>query len=381
MSNGGTERTYQFYKRLINDGFAVDVICGGNVKNSSRDSCFHITTPQRNYKRLFWFFLRLFEYLCRLFGMPVTEYTLWNKKAKSFIKKRIKNIKYDLCIVTYGPIDNLDIGLWANKKYKMPLLSDFRDGLLYEPFDEYFRIKSYKKKCSLIESKIAANSSYIISTTPQLTEYFKQMYSINNVTTILNGFDDEQIINADPLQIPHKGHLILYTGGIDTSRFGLFAYAKDSFEHMFTAFLNDTFVFIGSFKDYEMLFFSRFNNVVVLGRQDREMILQTQKEADALLLISGNLKSGTSGKLFEYLFAKKPILNIGIDNNGSRIIEETISGKTFLPTQFDRMDCFLNDVFNKKYLVQSHNIDNYTRKKQYQQFKRIVECITNNNGK
>ena len=69
------------------------------------------------------------------------------------------------------------------------------------------------------------------------------------------------------------------------------------------------------------------------GFINREEVLQKQKQAQILLLLSWNDQSEkgiTTGKVFEYLCAKRPIINIGGTGNDSatRLIEETNSGMT-----------------------------------------------------
>lgn len=378
MNNGGTERTKQFYNRLIDDGYEVDVVCGTLNKDKPHDNITYVSTLQNNINPLISLILAAIEYLLRLFGFTVTLYTLWKKKSMKILKKRLKTTKYDLCIATYSPLEDLEIGLWIREKYNIPLISDFRDGLLFEPIEPFLRMASYRKKCKNVEIRCATLSNHIVTAAPQISQYFRNTYGVESVTTIMNGFDDDHPTNGIPLNLPRKGLVFLYTGGIDCSRLGLFDYAKNTLSFLFNTFPNDTFVFIGNYKDYEVSFFADFPNVILINQQPRDVVIATQKEADVLLAVTGNIECGTSGKLFEYLFANHPILSIGINNNGNQIIQSTKTGKSFNADELNEIEKYVREIKEKSFVLGNVNKDLYTRRYQYHQLKTIIESINKN---
>ena len=93
------------------------------------------------------------------------------------------------------------------------------------------------------------------------------------------------------------------------------------------------------------------------------MVVATQKRADALLLISGT-QGGTSGKLYEYLFAKKPILNIGGKNEVGEIINGEYFGSTYLINQKKEIGEFLDKLQKGKLNYKYGDLKQYSRKEQ-----------------
>jgi glycosyltransferase involved in cell wall biosynthesis len=63
-----------------------------------------------------------------------------------------------------------------------------------------------------------------------------------------------------------------------------------------------------------------------LGLLDRSAARSLQREADALLLLTGSDRSEATGKLYEYLTAERPILALASDNEAARIVSDTRTG-------------------------------------------------------
>ena len=123
------------------------------------------------------------------------------------------------------------------------------------------------------------------------------------------------------------------------------------------------FVFIGEYEKNEVRLFEKYKNVYVYPKVDRAVVVATQKRADALLLISGT-QGGTSGKLYEYLFAKKPILNIGGKNEVGEIINGEYFGSTYLINQKKEIGEFLDKLQKGKLNYKYGDLKQYSRKEQ-----------------
>lgn len=92
----------------------------------------------------------------------------------------------------------------------------------------------------------------------------------------------------------------------------------------------------------------------------REYIIPLQRKANVLLLVSAEGGSGTSGKLYEYLFSGVPILNIGGQNIASRIIDNTGMGKTFSPSDAKRINEYIQQIKAGVFTAKSMNLKQYT---------------------
>jgi hypothetical protein len=114
-----------------------------------------------------------------------------------------------------------------------------------------------------------------------------------------------------------------------------------------------------------------------------DMVVQEQVAAGVLLLIinrTENTKMIVTGKLFEYLAARRPILCIGpADGDASAIIRQTDSGliadyddQTLIESHLERL---YNAFLTEKQLFQYRNIESYTRKNLTKELAVILDSI------
>ena len=70
-----------------------------------------------------------------------------------------------------------------------------------------------------------------------------------------------------------------------------------------------------------------------VGTLERDQTLRLQRDADSLLLLTaGNRQGEATGKVYEYLFAERPILVLGEDTEAARIVERAKAG-TVIPAE------------------------------------------------
>ena len=136
------------------------------------------------------------------------------------------------------------------------------------------------------------------------------------------------------------------------------------------------FVFIGKYTEYEKKELKKCNNAYVYEAMDRKHIIPIQRNADMLLLITGDNPSGMTGKIFEYIFAGKPILNLGSDNIGQHILDETNTGRTFKPSDFQSISQYINDVKEGKHKLIPCNLERYTRKEQCRELAMTLDGLS-----
>ena len=366
--NGGTERARQFFTRLCDEGFDTYVLTR-QMKIKDRKG-YKISEKHIFRDKYLWRVIRLYDGLVRKFGVRIE---MLQKLSDMRIRRFANRFKADICIASFPRSYAFDIGI-AYKKYSgCKLIADFRDGLMFEPFRvlQQGNVK-YRKKMKTLECNVVDKADLILTVNPQHSEYLMKEYGVES-RVIPNGFDHLQIINCDPINISKYGFAVLYTGGLDESRAGMFAYARPLFEKLFVRQKDVTFVFIGDFSSEERLFFDTFRNVVIIPKQEREKVIATQKIADALLLVSGKNPGGTTGKLFEYLFTQAPIINIGSRNNAARIIEECHAGRTFEPENCAGVEQYLDDIIRKRVDVTRTGIMQYTRQSECQQLAEYIK--------
>lgn len=355
-SNGGTERVRQFYMKLKEEGFDTYVLTADKLylhKKTKGQADDHII---RNWG--LWAAVRAYDGFIRKYKIKIN---FLSSIANRLIRKTAKKILPDVCIASFPLSYDFDIGLRIKECLNCKLVADFRDGLLFCPFSIVENgNKLYKDKMNRLEKDIVSYSDLIITVSPQHAEYFSKNYGVG-ARVIPNGFDHLEKIDCESLDFSAYGFTVLFTGGIDSSRPGQFEYVKKCLEGMFEDNLDITFIFVGNYNEYEISFFSKYKNVILYPRQLRNTVIATQKRANVLLAITGDDTSGTSGKLYEYLFAEAPVLNIGGDNNAARIIRESNAGTTISPHERNKINKYLENVRNNNVDVTRRNIMQYTR--------------------
>ena len=85
-----------------------------------------------------------------------------------------------------------------------------------------------------------------------------------------------------------------------------------------------------------------------IGLVPRATSIALQCRASVLLLITSADASQTTGKLFEYLAANRPILALA-ENEAARIVRETNTGVTVPPRDVDAIAAALRDVASGKF--------------------------------
>lgn len=311
-------------------------------KTSFSSNLFPVYDPSHNLNRIGkykckWFFLRIISELYNRFGRYHSIYSYWKKNAGKLMSAIKDSFSPELIIATYSPVECLELGFRFAGEWKIPLVADFRDGLLFEPI-EAKRISDFKSVQSYyarIEDETLNYAQGIISAHPNLDLYFQKRYRPKNSLCLTNAFDPADFKNlprinlpADKLNIVHTGNFTLSDSGCKVEPF--FLALKDLLKKFPPAAGKILFHQLGKFSKKEHRAASSLIESGVLiyhGKVARPVCLAYQKKADILFLITSPQRpSITPGKIFEYLYVKKPILALGQDTYSQEIIRQTESG-------------------------------------------------------
>ena len=371
--NGGVQRTYNFKKYLSQMGFNVAFLTTssfGSLENDEENLI--VRYPDRGYdythssksSRLGVFIFRAWRLLQVKLGLLTDGKYYWKKEVVKNIDQFMNSHRFDVVIASYPTPANLEIGEIIYKRYGIPLIVDYRDGLMYEPFYEVqHSIFTVKHRLLSLEKRMAKIASLHLTVNPEMNQYYSDHYPSVKSVMIPNGFDDEEVFDCAPLKLP-EGTNVIFTGSIGKSR-------KMYEDNILADFLNYLFeirddvnyIFIGDYKAEEIEIFKKHKNVFVYDKTDRNRVVATQRIADALLLISGS-QGGTSGKLYEYLFSGKPILNIGGHTGIAAIIDDTYYGYTCEPGERDKIKQFIDKLKAGSLRFERGDLKPYTRRYQ-----------------
>jgi glycosyltransferase involved in cell wall biosynthesis len=239
----------------------------------------------------------------------------------------------DVILVTYPPLEALEIGLDLAGRFRVPLVSDFRDGLLFRSI-ETKRLASHRcvrEKYAQTEKAIGEASSLIVAVTPVLREYFSGHYPGCRAETVFNGYDEDEWHDL-PAPSLAPGHFhIVHTGRVALSdsaaAIGPFLAAVRQAARSRVPFRVHL---VGEHSRREMSLLAdllRTGLVTVHPLTDRRGSLAWQKAADLLLLVTRpGVRSGIPLKLFEYVFSGRPVLALSDDEDVRRITLDSGSG-------------------------------------------------------
>lgn len=330
MNNGGVERIVKYVKYLPQFGYkpiVTTVKMSGSKKEDNIYSFIDKELNNRTRGGVKSLPTRLRNFILFKLGYLIVKDS-WCQDVLDNIDKVIFANKPDLIFATYPPLTNLTLGVEISKRFNLPLVTDFRDGLVFEGLHNYNIM--FNRRSKQIEQNIVNSSSYVVTATEPISEYFKSSYSLQNVTTITNGFDIEDWKGLERIDLGGKINIV-YTGRISYSDRNatieplLIALKKLSDEEK----KKINIYMVGEFSKREKNIFlsSEFNDIFkLIGFVSREEALRYQISADILLLITGNRKSVATGKLFEYLAASKPIFAITAGTVAEDIIKKTGTG-------------------------------------------------------
>lgn len=256
----------------------------------------------------------------------------WVQSSVKFLQKYIAEHKVATIISTGPPHSMHLIAQKLHQKNKIKWLADFRDPWSNLYYNKDFKQLSFAKKKNLkLEQSVLQSADCILTVSNSLQKEFAKMSK--NVKVITNGFDDE-IYQEKETKLDKK-FSISYIGLLPKqSNPKLLFKVLEEISQENLNFKEDLELnFIGDISEdikEEIKKFSFLENTNFKGYVSHKKAIQYQNKSQVLLLLIPNVannKGILTGKLFEYLKAKRPILAIGPeDGDLSEILKDTNTG-------------------------------------------------------
>lgn len=309
-------------------GFIVREVALPSLFNRCKTSYLHkqrliskpTTWKQRAAQALFSFFNRLRSKTGVFSSCRMPDFTdLWIRPA---LKEIQNDAAWDLVISTAGPYATHLVGAAIKKRGQAKKwIADYRDkwsdSLIYPGVFPFNRIEG------IIERRILGKADVITTISKPFAEAFRIKCPDAEILAVENGFDPCDLNDIDQCSIfPENGKFrIVYTGSIYARKQDpspLFqAIAAISLDPKRKALLDNLEIhFFGSNHGnlQELIeYFGVGHWVQMHNSVRRQDALRMQRDAHVLLFLAWNDSSVNgvmTGKLFEYLFSKTPILAI-----------------------------------------------------------------------
>jgi glycosyltransferase involved in cell wall biosynthesis len=296
----------------------------------------------------------------------------WIKPSVKFLLKYVKDNKIDVIISTGPPHSMHLIALKLKQKTGIKWVADFRDP--WTNIDFYKDLKLTKRsdrKHRNLENKVLTNADCVISVGQTLSNELKSI-GAKNIYTITNGFDANDIPNIKP-QLDRE-FTILHIGSIN----------RDRDHEIFWNAIKELITKDHKFKQNLRIKFIGKVDVAILNKIDKLMlkdnfsfieymshdkIIAELMKAQLLYLPinnTPNAKGILTGKFFEYLASKRPILAIGLlQSDIAEILNKTKAGKIFGFEDKEGVGEYIyakfNDFTENKNQILDSGIDEYSR--------------------
>ena len=246
----------------------------------------------------------------------------------------IKTWQPDVIYASAMPVTSLLVAKRLSKKHQIPWVAEMRDLWMDNPYLDYYpRWRGWYEL--RLEKKVMSTASGMVTISQPLVDTLEKKYQCP-VCLVTNGFDPDDFAKTVPERVQDNDVLhIVYTGMIYLGK-------RDPSP------LFEAIAALGDLKQsIKVSFYGRYLTAVsalahefgVASQVEVHMpvayneALLLQQQADLLLLLLWNdpkEKGSFTGKVFEYLGAKRPVLILGpSDNVASELVTSRQAGVVF----------------------------------------------------
>ncbi len=300
----------------------------------------------------------------------------WVKPSVKFLKTYLKENPVDVIITTGPPHSMHLIGQQLRKITSIPWLADFRDP--WTKIDFYDDLKLTKladKKHHRLEYQVLKDADRVITIGSTLGVDFKTIVD-RDYDIITNGYDDADFDETkDRRHETTGGFSIVHVGSLSKSRNPELLWKvlaeKVSLDNAFADKLEIRIVGKADYSVFEAIKENKLEKYLTrVGYLPHDKVVGELKSAAILLLLINDTPSSKmilTGKFFEYLSAKRPILCIGpVDGDAANILKETRSGLVSdfkdKETLNNHIDTYFQQFKNNSLKVESSDYEKYNRK-------------------
>lgn len=307
----------------------------------------------------------------------------WNKYALKEADTLIKEENIDTIITTGPPHSTHLIGRKLKKKYGLKWICDMRDpwtDIYY--YKDLLHIPLVKKLDAKLEKKVLSECDKIITVSSGLKDIFvnkSEEINADKIHIIPNGYDECDFKTND--RNKNNKLTVAYVGTMaEIYEPGPFF---DAFERSLQNGIPLELKLVGKVSPpilEELRNRSCSKEVNIVGQVAHEEAIRHMQSADILLLLIPNTtdsKGILTGKFFEYLAAKRPIIAHGPKNGDiDKILKHTMSGELFdfndTGGMINKIESIYKEYFLQNYSFQSRNIESYSRQNLSHELSKVI---------
>ena len=297
----------------------------------------------------------------------------WIGPSIKYLSSYLEKSQVD-AIVSTGPPHSMHlIAMKLSEKFNIPWVADFRDPWTkIDYFGELMLTQLAEKKHYQLEREVITRATRVVVVGNTMKKEFEQEYK-RHVDVITNGYDSDDV----------KAHTIPSTGKFSIAHVGTLVRSQNpvvlwntlsEMARKDAAFKNDLEIRLTGKVDLEIRNSLKeaglISNVTFIDYMPHNQVISEQQRAMLLLLVLKNSPQSMgilTGKLFEYLAAKRPILCVGpVEGDAAVVINETKSGTTVDFDNQKAMNQVMADFYSKfktgNLTVNVGDVQKYSRK-------------------
>ncbi len=285
---------------------------------------------------------------------------IWVNECLKRIEQRLNLEEIDIIYTTGNPYSTYFLGYYIKRKYGIKWIQDYRDPWMTNAFyleNYHDNIKGTEQLQKELEKNLTRYSDAILVVAPKMKEEFVTEYGIheNKVFGITNGYDEDDFKNIADYCERNKKFTLCYNGMIyiDRNPLELLRIINELIDEKRIMRDEIQWIFNGTFeKDWKQKIdaMDQYQIVKYNGYLMHHDSIQSAIQSDLLILFGAKgeaTKILYTGKVFEYIRMKRPILSFSTEGGVlTDILKETQTGENF---EYD-------DSKNvKRYLLQKYD--------------------------
>ncbi len=314
----------------------------------------------------------------------------WIKPSVKFLSAYLEQNPVSVIISTGPPHSMHLIALALKRKLNIPWLADFRDPWTnIDYYQDLMLSRSSDKKHHRQELTVLHGADLVLSVGTSMSEEFALMadQGKEKFKVITNGFDNEDLYAGEvkpdsKFSLAHIGTLVRSRNPevLWTVLSSLVATDKAFGQDLEIKLVGKTDISVmQSLEKYGLL--EKLNKIDYLPHSE---VIKVQQQSQVLLLLVNNTRNAggiLTGKFYEYLSARRPIICIGPEQG--EIVD------AFRATNCGKLSGFEDEVMLKKNILdyyaaykagtlasESKNIEKYSRRELTRQLAELLERLT-----
>jgi len=336
----GVLRALHFSRYLSEFGWNTTVVSVSNDPNYLHDRSLLKSIPKeqtvvRSYRLpIFQTFRKFARKGLRKFPLLYSfldPYFDWVPGATRAALRLAKDVKFDAILATAPPFSAIRVARNLKKILRIPVVADLRDPFTLNVLS--WPTVLHKQFYTAYWQKLLNSVDRALVIAEFVKEHLEENLGLRHLNTVVipNGYDPKEF--ADPTQRPVNDKFQLgYTGsfwGLLSPEplfqslqivFQLRPEIRDNLQVSFMGAMDEMFIRNLARK------YSVDDVVKILGYQPHKDAISFMQQSDVLLLFTGMVYRSSSGKIFEYLATRNPVLSFGVIDYTRNFIDDNKIG-------------------------------------------------------